>query len=270
MEKKPEGDFISTDINMKNFFKLIILTLFIFRGTAVFSSQFEELDKPPEGAHEGQMLLGGFFSIGFPYGDAITAEEDFVKGNTYTFEESQITKELLVNHLSYDFGIFFEYMPFDHIGAKSKLRRTVVVQRTAFGSDYQNWNEDLYENFSLVFGPSFHLTSRKIWDITLTPEIGYALAEYHATPVAAELITGYSGDRNRDISGFIYGAELSLAIYFSGGFYLSMGTEWTSYSFSFSPAYNLSQNGKTYLDGASSTSMQTINFIVSAGYAFSN
>lgn len=261
---------------MKIIFKILLIMLFLMAGTALFSSQFEELDKPPEGAHEGQMLLGGFFSIGIPYGDAIKGEEDFVKGNTHTFSDSQITKELLINHLSYDYGIFFEYMPLDHIGVKTKLRRSVVVQRTAFGSNYQNWNEDLYENYSFVLGPSFHLTARKQWDIALTPEIGYAFAKYHATPVAAKLVDTYTNDedRDRDVNGIIYGAELSLAIYFSGGFYLSLGGEWTSYNLAFSPGYNLNQTvgseNRRYLDGKSSTSMQTINFIVSAGYAFSN
>ncbi len=259
---------------MKKIFYLTFIIFLLSGGSSLHSSQFEELDKPPEGAHEGQMLLGGFFSIGMPYGDAINGEKDFVKDNTYTFEDSQVTKELVVNHLSYDFGIFFEYMPIDYVGVKTKLRRSVVVQRTAFGADYRNWNENLYENYSFVLGPSFHLTTRKIWDVTLTPEIGYAIAQYHATPVAARLVTGYGGDRTRDVNGFFYGAELGLAIYFSGGFYLSLGTEWTKYSFSFSPAYNLSQtvNSKTYtyMDGSSSATMQTINFIVSAGYAFSN
>jgi len=261
---------------MKAIYKTLLIIFFIAYCFPVFSSQFEELDKPPEGAHEGQILVGGFFSIGMPYGDAITGEKDFVKDNTYTFEESQITKELLVNHLSYDFGLFFEYMPLDHLGIKTKIRRSVVVQRTAFGSDYQNWNENLYQNFSFVLGPSFHLTARKQWDIVLTPEIGYAVAKYTATPVAAKLVDSYTddGDRERDVNGIFYGGELALSIYFSGGFYLSLGGEWTKYSLTFSPAYDLNQTvgteNRKYLNGASSTSMQTVNFIISAGYAFSN
>jgi len=261
-------------IFMKTGFYITIIIVFCLSTVNLYSSQFEELDKPPEGAHAGQMLLGGFFSIGMPSGDAIEGEENFVKENTYTFEESQITKELYITHLSYDFGIFYEYMPIDYVGAKAKLRRTVVVQRTAFGTDYENWNENLYANLSLVIGPSFHLTVRKQWDITLNPVIGYALAEYNATPIAAELVTGYNGDRKRDVNGFIYGAELALGIYFSGGFYLSLGADWNVYSFSFSPAYNLTQtvngNSYTYLDGKSSASIQTLNFCISAGYAFSN
>jgi len=67
-----------------------------------------------------------------------------------------------------------------------------------------------------------------------------------------------------------YGAELNLTIYFSGGLYISIGTDWNKYPINFSPAYSLSQGGNTYLDGKSSGNIQTINLALSAGYAFSN
>lgn len=56
---------------MKRAYITLFLIIFIAGCFPLYSSQFEELDKPPEGAHEGQMLVGGFFSIGMPYGDAI-------------------------------------------------------------------------------------------------------------------------------------------------------------------------------------------------------
>lgn len=253
---------------------IIFIILFIYQFSYAQSSQFEELDKPPEGAHEGQIFLGGFVSIGIPSGDLIKGEENFVKDNQYTFEESEITKELLVTHLSYDFGLSFEYMPIDYVGIKTKLKRVIIVQRTRFGSDFQNWSETLYSNYSFLAGPSFHLTNRKQWDVTLTPVIGYAVAKYEATPIAAELVAGYSGDRNRDVSGITYGAELNLTIYFSGGLYLSLGVDWNQYPITFSPGYSLSQTVNseviTYLDGKNSGNIQTINLAISAGYAFSN
>jgi hypothetical protein len=209
-------------------------------------------------------------SIGVPYGDIIDGEKNFVKGNTYTFEESEITKELMIAHLSYDFGISFEYMPIDYIGIKSKLKRVLIVQRTRFGADFQNWTETLYSNYSFLLGPSFHLTSRKYWDITLTPVIGYALAKYNATPIAAKLVQGYSGDRSRDVSGITYGAELNLTVYFSGGLYMSVGADWNKYPITFSPPLELSQGGNTFMDGKNSGSIQTMNLTISAGYAFSN
>jgi hypothetical protein len=253
----------------------LIILIFLFNQISYSqSSQFEELDKPPEGAHQGQMFLGGFVSIGIPYGDLISGEEDFVKNNTYTFEESETTKELKVTHLSYDFGLSFEYMPIDYVGIKSKLKRVIIVQRTRFGADFQNWSENLYSNYSFLVGPSFHLTNRKQWDVTLTPVIGYAIAEYEATPIAAELVSGYNGDRKRDVNGITYGAELNLTIYFSGGLYISLGTDWNKYPMKFSPGYSLSQTigteEVTYLDGKNSGSIQTMNLSISAGYAFSN
>lgn len=250
--------------------KFLILLICLFVNYSAISSQFEELDKPPEGAHEGQMFLGGFVSIGIPSGTLITEEENFVKGNIYTFDESEITKELLVTHLSYDFGISFEYMPIDYIGAKTKLKRVIIVQRTIFGSNFQNWSETLYNNYSLLLGPSFHLTNRKQWDVTLTPMIGYAFAEYNATPIAADLISGYSGDRKRTVNGITYGAELNLTIYFSGGLFISIGTDWSKYPVNFSPSYSLTQGGNSYMDGKSSGNIQSINLVISAGYAFDN
>ena len=249
---------------------LIIIFLFISAFSYAETSRFEELDKPPEGAHEGQMFLGAAIGMGIPFGDIISEEKNFVKGNIYTFEDIGTTKELLVTHLSYDYGFTFEYMPVDYIGAKSKLKRIVTVQRTVFGSDYKNWNESIFECFLLTAGPSFHLTNRKMWDITLSPFLGYYTGEYSATPIADRLIDGYSGSTKRDVSGFAYGAELSVTGYFSGGLYISLGVEWSSYQMSFSPSYNLTQNGNTFMDGKNSGSLQTANLVLSAGYAFDN
>ncbi len=248
---------------------LSIIIIIIFQNVVLFASQFEELDKPPEGAHEGQIFLGGFVSIGIPYGDLITGESDFVKNNVYTFTESQITKELLVTHLSYDFGLSLEYMPIDYVGIKSKLKRVIVVQRTRFGSNFQNWNETLYSNYSILLGPAFHLTTRKLWDVTLTPVAGYALAQYSATPIAAKLVSGYSGDRKRDVSGITYGAELNFTAYLSGGLYISFGVDWNKYPVKFSPALSLTQPNGTMMNKTSG-SIESINLVLSAGYAFSN
>lgn len=257
---------------MKKKFLLIPIIYFLMIVSGSAESQFEELDKPPEGAHEGQMLLGGFFSIGVPYGDIIDGEKSFVSENTYTFEESEITKELMIAHLSYDFGVSFEYMPIDYIGLKAKLKRVLVVQRTRFGAQFQNWTETIYSNYSFLLGPSFHLTSRKYWDVTLTPIMGYAFAKYNATPVAAKLVQGYSGSTKRDVNGITYGAELNLTIYFSGGLYISAGIDWNKYPITFSPSYKLTnpESGDTFMDGKNSGSIQTVNLAISAGYAFSN
>lgn len=257
--------------------KLILIILTVFSATSIMASEFEELDKPPEGAHEGQMLLGGFVSAGLPFGDLITAEDDFLTNNWYMLSSGTM-KELIVNHLAFDFGVAFEYMPIDHVGAKGKLRYTSIVQRTAFGSENENWNQGLFTLYSIIIGPSFHLTVRKQWDVTFTPEIGYGFGEYEATPIASKLVDNYNNDGMRDISCFFFGSELNLTIYFSGGVYLSLGTEYTFYPLSFSPAYSLTQpispasdngNGRTY-SASSGGSLQTVNLTLSVGYAFSN
>ncbi|OQA99186.1 MAG: hypothetical protein BWY23_00731 [Spirochaetes bacterium ADurb.Bin218] len=269
--EKQVVDFIFTKTKLKIFSFFI----FLFLSSVIFASQFEELDKPPEGAYKGQMILGGFFSFGYPYGDAIDAENDFVKENTYTFTDIQITKELLLTHLYYDFGIFFEYMPFDYVGVKSKLRRSVFVQRSAFGSNYQNWNGDLYSNYSLSMGPSFHFTNRKQWDVIFTPAIGYGIGKYEAMPVASQLDIAYTGgSRKRNVNSLFYELELALAVYFSGGFYMSMGAQWSYFTMGFSPTFDISQtvngNSYEYMEGKSSSSLQSISVTISAGYAFLN
>ena len=249
---------------------LIIIILLLSALSPVSGSKFEELDKPPEGAHKGQMFLGGVVGIGIPFGDMISSEKKFLKNEIYIFSDIGTTKELAVTHLSYDYGINFEYMPMDYIGGKTKLKSIVVVQRTLFGSNYKNWNESIFESFLLPAGPSFHLTNRKMWDVTFSPFLGYYTGEYSATPIADRLIDGYSGSTKRDVSGFAYGAELSVTGYFSGGLYISLGVEWSSYQMSFSPSYNLTQNGNTFMDGKNSGSLQTANLVLSAGYAFDN
>lgn len=258
--------------------KLIIILITVFWTTSILASEFEELDKPPEGAHEGQMLLGGFVSAGLPFGDLITAEDDFLNSNWYVLNSGTM-KELIVNHLAFDLGICFEYMPVDHVGAKSKLRYNAVVQRTAFGPENENWSAVLFSSYSILLGPSFHLTVRKQWDVTFTPEVGFCFGEYEATPIASKLAYNYNNDGIRDISGFIFGSELNLTIYFSGGVYISLGTEYSYYPISFSPAYSLTQstgsdttsngNGRTY-STPSGGSLQTVNLTIAVGYAFAN
>jgi len=248
----------------------------ILCSSIVHASEFEELDKPPEGAHEGQMLLGGFVSIGMPFGGLIDAEDSFLLGNYYILD-SGVMKELIVNHLSFDYGLSFEYMPIDHLGVKTKVRNTIIIQRTAFGSEYENFSKSLFNSYSLLLGPSFHLTVRKQWDVTLAALIGYEFGDYEATPMADRLVTGYDNDGRREISGLTMSSEINLTVYFSGGLYLSLGTEYTYHSLAFSPEYSLTQppsrtdnaNGRTYTAG-SGGDLHTVNIVISAGYAFSN
>ncbi len=246
---------------------LVILLCFI----DAFASQFDELDKAPEGAHKGQLLVGALISFGKPYGDIITAEHDFLSGSTYSFPESGITKKLYVDHLSFVFGASTEYMPINHLGVKLKLRRMIVIQRTLFGANYENWRENTYQDFSFVIGPSLHATTRKRWDFTFTPVVGYAIASYNATPIAAELIDGYDEKRKKAASGLVVGAELNFTGYFSGGLYLSLGFDWTMNMIQLDAPYELSQtNGNQFFSGSNNSNIHHLSFVISAGYAFSN
>ncbi|MCP4135152.1 MAG: hypothetical protein GY754_29560 [bacterium] len=250
--------------------KIITLLIVIFAAGTAYSSQFDELDKPPEGAHQGQMLLGGIMTMGMPLGGIISGEEDFLSGTSYELGSGS-WKELMVSHLAFDFGIFFEYMPIDHLGARVKVKKTVIIQRTIFGSEYENWSRALYSNYSFYLGPTYHLTTRKQWDVTCTAYFGYSIANFSATPIATKLITAYAGNGDQSLNGFALGAELNFTAYFSGGLFISLGCDWNLYFVSFD-SFNLTnpKNSATYLSGETSSNIHTISFAISAGYAFAN
>lgn len=246
--------------------------------------RFDELDKPPEGAHRGQMLLGAFATVGVPYGKIIGAEQGFIRNSTYTFSDNLVTKKIMLRHLSFSYGLSFEYMPVDHMGLMVKGRRSIIVQTTMFGSQYQNWSRLLYSDYTVIFGPSIHVTTRRQWDIAFTPFAGYSFGEYSAAPIAKELIYnfrrptsiqmifGYAGKRDKRVNSPIVGTEANILLYFSGGFFLSLGAEWTMNIIEFSGRYYL-MNTQTYVwffGNRKSSHLHSISFIVSGGYAFLN
>ncbi len=250
---------------------LIINIMFIVLISPLHAVEFDELDKPPEGAHRGQMLLGAFFSMGVPQGDIIDAENDFLKDTNYEFDNETI-KRIEVSHLSFGFGLSFEYMPFDRFGIKSKLRRTVIVQKTNFGSEYRNWRGYLYRDYSFYAGPTVHATYRRSWDFTLSPLIGYSYGRFIATPVGKKTIEGYEGKTMQNAQGLSYGAEINFTAYFSGGLFLSIGFEWLRHSLSFESAYELTNpdTNAEYFEGKSSGTIDSYSVIITSGYAFSN
>lgn len=233
--------------------------------------EFDELDKPPEGAHKGQMFLGVVISVGAPSGELVDAETAFVDGSTYTFE-NEVTKQLKVSHLFFGVGASFEYMPIDHVGAKTRAMQTIVVQRTEFGTDYENWRENLYTCGAIYAGPAFHLTTRRSWDVTLAALAGYGWGEYAATPVAKKLIENYTGENKKTASSFTYLVELAFCAYFSGGLYFSIGGEFISYAVDFGKPFELvnPQTQKKYYEGKSAGAITSVNCVLSIGYAFSN
>ncbi len=263
----------------RSLFKTAVAVLLVLTATVTYAADFDELDKPPEGAHRGQMLLGAFISIGMPFGNCIDAEHSFLE-NSYHRLNDETAKAFEVSHLFFGIGLSFEYMPFDHVGAKVRFKHNSVVQKTNFGAQYENWRGYLYKDLSFYLGPSFHVTTRKRWDFTFTPMIGYAIASYHAAPVAGKILVddagiGVSGENERSFSALTYGAELNCTIYFSGGLFVSLGCDWTRLNCAFGKPFDIANpqpqsSSNVYFDGATSGTIDAIAFILSAGYAFSN
>lgn len=258
--------------------KIIFLLFIILCVNPLFSSEFDELDKPPEGSHSGQMLLRFCIALGAPVGTVINAEKDFVENSTYTFEETDITKELLISHMYISFGGSFEYMFIDHLGAQVKLKKNYIMQRTSFGSQYENWSNPLYKDYSLYLGPTFHLTTRKMWDVSLSLFAGYSFGTFYATPVADEILENkvdsvvYNGPGEKSVNGFSAGTELNFLFYFSGGLFVSIGFDWTMNMLDFGSEFNLQnpQTSANYFSGETSSTVHSLGIIISAGYAFMN
>ncbi len=263
----------------------IILLLFL-SAIPLLGADFEELDKPPEGAHKGQMFLGAFLTMGAPLGSIFDEEEAFVKEMQYQFEESGIFKKLWVSHLGFNFGAFFEYMPIDHLGIKGKVKYNVTFQRTLFGPDFENWTATTYQDVSFLVGPVGHLTNRKQWDFTITPVIGYAIAWFTPSAIAAKLFKDnpddpddypddwndhdYTNGGKRRADNFILGTEVNFTAYFSGGFFLSIGFDWTMNFMKFDSPFTLTLNSNNYFENQTTAYFHTLSFVISAGYAFSN
>lgn len=246
-----------------------IMSLLLFLPLPLYAIDFDELDLPPAGAHGGQMLFGFFVTAGFAGGPIINAEDNFVHNSTHTFE-NEITKLVELAHLPLSFGLSYEYMPIDYFGVRGKLRRIWVIQRSTFGSEYENVREILYSDYSFLIAIAVHATNRKQWDFSLAPIIGYSLYRYKAVPVASQLLENVSGE-NRKGNGLVYGVELNTIIYFSGGLFISLGYEWMRNPVKYSEAMNLTnpQTNAVYAD-TSNGYIDTNSFVLTVGYAFSN
>jgi hypothetical protein len=248
-----------------------MLAIFLSSSALNASSIFDELDKPPEGVHEGQMIAAAFISMGAPFGGLIARENDFIKGSTYTFSTNETTKLIELTSLSFNTGASFEYMPIDHVGLKTRLKNGFVVQRSTFGTDYKNWSETLMSDFSMQFGVPLHLTSRKLWDAGIFPYAGYHFADITVVPVGAKLLDGYEEPGTLSASGYNIGTELFLSVFFTGGFALSFGADWTYYSLTADKDLHITnpQTRETVFY-EKETSLHTVNFTLSAGYTFDN
>lgn len=249
--------------------KSIILLAVVLIPICAYTIDFDELDLPPAGVHRGQMLLGFFSTAGFAGGSIIDAENDFIKNSTFTFE-NETTKLIELSHLPLSIGIFFEYIPIDYIGVQCKLRRSWVIQRTTFGTEYANRRETLFANYAMLFSLSFHATNRKQWDVSISPIIGYSLYSMHAAPVAEALIENTASEK-REGKSVAYGIEACATAYFSGGLFITAGYEWLKYSIKFSESFNITndQTGALYANFQEGD-IFTHSIIIIVGYAFSN
>ncbi len=254
---------------MNKYFFFIIIFFSIF---CIAATNFDELDKPPEGAYSGQIFVGGSLFMGMPFGSIIKGEKDFIEDSTYTFSETETTKLIEITHLCMGLNIFAEYMPFDHIGTKLAFQNLYIVQRSRFGTDYSNKKGNLYKDYAFLLGPVFHLTYRKAWDVTLQPIIGLAYQTFEATPVAKKLIDNYNPSAENARFSALYGAELQGVVYFSGGLFISLGMQWLYLPIKFSESADETnpQTNNQYLDGKNKGTINSVSLIFSAGYAFYN
>jgi hypothetical protein len=252
---------------------IVLIAVFLAVPISVFAADFEELDKPPEGIYKGQRLAGGYIALGIPFGSAIKAEKKFVKGSTYTFTDSDTTKSLWLTHLSFALGVYGEYLPMEYIGIYGRIGAERVVQRTNFGRNFSNKRSYLYKGYSIMLGPNFHATNRKPWDVSLAPLIGYTFGTYHATPIADRCLQGYNPSHSKNrISTFIYGVEMRLSIFFSGGFIMSLSGEWVRIPVKLSKpiAEQNTQTGRRFMNGGKSGNIDNIRLVLGIGYAFKN
>ncbi|MBN2433788.1 MAG: hypothetical protein JXK07_00825 [Spirochaetes bacterium] len=251
------------------FKKSLILYFIIFLNTNLHAiSRLDDIDKDPIGAYQGQILLGAFFSIGIPFGSAIDSEKEFIDKTTYTFEEQQITKTVVINHLNYSVYIFGEYIFYDHIGLRLNIGHNNVLQRTNFGKNYKNYSNSLYNDISILVGPSFHLTVRKKWDVVLIPQIGYSFASYAPAPSANDLFDSFDQKTTFTDSSIVWGSQIEGVYYFSNGFFLTTGLAFTYQSLSLKP-FSRTQPppSKEFNDNSSEVNLSLFKIYVSVGYA---
>ena len=282
----------------------VILITILLAVMPAYTVKWEELDKAPEGAHQGQMLAGAYAAFGLPLGTIINNERGFVSHTPYTFQDSFVTKNILLIHYAISYGLFFEYMPIDYLGCKFKVRSSTIMQSTKFGSEYRNWSSLLYRDYALYVGPAVHYPMRRNWDISLTPFVGYAFGKYSATPIASRLIYGdpynllnyntsigpdetarrvfyykYLGNRKQVVNNFGIGAELNVTLYISGGLFISFGCDWIMNMLKFGEKFYLNNitsysifrlKSSRFFDKNNSGPLYTVSFVISAGYAVSN
>jgi hypothetical protein len=163
-------------------------------------------------------------------------------------------------------------MPSDSLGIKLRLHNSQIVQRTRFGSEYSNSKGVLYRDFSLLAGPVIHATIRKPWDVTFHPFLGAAYSTYEATPIAKNLLDTYDPKTKYSYTSFVFGADVTGHIYLSGGIFISLGLQWIrNFAKLENPIVEQNpQTGAKYMNGKTSSTIDSFSIVLSSGYAFYN
>lgn len=249
-----------------NYIAFVIFLLSVVQKTHALT-RFEDIDKNPIGTYQGQFLFGAYQAFGFPFGEVIAAEEDFLDGTTYTFEEQEITKTIVISHLNISFAAFCEYVFLDHFGARLTFSYSSVIQRTHFGIDYNNESLDLYKDYSIFLSPTYHLNVRKRWDVAFIPKFGAAFISFSPTPIADKLVEDFSQEQTFDQTSFIFGLRVEGLYFFENGVFIQSGLEWNYTSLTADPISRTDSSAIEYNNGSSETSINFFRFSVGAGYA---
>jgi hypothetical protein len=252
--------------------KLLNSLIFIFISAILIAqTRLDDLDKNPIGSYGGQALFGGSVSLGIPSGTSMSAEDEFAKDTTYTFEEQEITRTVVISHVNYSISLFAEYLFVDRFGARLTMNRNVVLQRTHFGKNYKNESFPLYQDVSFLLGPTAHLTIRESWDAVLVPQIGYALASYDPAPCLDILFDEFSQDSVFDQGIFVYGAELHGMYFFDNGIFISAGVSYTHIDLNYdSFTRTTPEPSIDFNNGSNTATLGLTRFLITVGYSLFN
>jgi hypothetical protein len=92
-------------------------------------------------------------------------------------------------------------------------------------------------------------------------------------PVVKNLVSSYNPTGTKGKATLlIYGAELKFSIFFSGGFYSSLGVEWVRNGVTLSAPVSQPnpQTGAYFMSGGKSGYIDQFSIVFCGGYAFKN
>jgi hypothetical protein len=244
----------------------IIVVLFSFNIFAL--SRLEDIDKSPIGTYKGQFLFGAHLGFGVPFGQGISSETDFADGTTYTFEEQDITKTIELSHVSTSFSLYTEYVYLNNFGARISYNFNRTVQRTNFGKDYNNLNNTILQEHTLLIAPTYHLTSRESFNLIFVPSIGASFYSYTPTPSLNVLLDDFVQTNTFTGTAFTWSLEILAYYFFENGTFIDGGFSINHVTASFDSFFRTKDSAEfDFANGASESSIYTFQVKVGAGYA---